>query len=85
MKYYSEKTKRMYDTEKDLVTAEKELEIAEAEKQKMIEKRKERAEEVEAAFEKANELLGKFIEDYGSFHTTIKSGRSLFDRLFDIW
>ena len=29
-----------------------------------------RAKEVEDAFNKANELLNKFVEDYGSFHYT---------------
>lgn len=85
MKYYSEKTKKLYDTTEEVVNAEKELEAAEQKKQELVAKRKERAKEVEDAFAAANELLNKFIEDYGSFHTTISTGRSLFDRLFDLW
>ena len=85
MKFYSEKTKKIYDTEEALVSAEKELETAEAKKKELLDKRKERAQEVEQAFEKANKLLSEFLNDYGRYHTTITPERNWFDILFDLW
>lgn len=81
MKYYSEKTKRLYDKEADLKEAERKFENAEAikiAKEKAAkEKRAARAKEVEAAFKeadaaklKANKLLNEFVKDYGYFHTS---------------
>ena len=37
MKYYSEKLKKLFDTEKELRSSEKEFELVEAEKQKTLE------------------------------------------------
>lgn len=80
MKYYSELTKKVYDTPELLEEAEKAVLEANKEKEKKLAERAERAKAVEAAFEKAqkakqeaNDLLTDFCNDYGSFHTTIKS------------
>ena len=90
MKYYSELTKKLYDTKEDLQKAEIEITKSKAD-------RAERAKEVEKALKeageankKANKLLQDFVKDYGSFKTTIKdeniedsSINSLFWDVFD--
>lgn len=94
-KYYSDITKKYYDTEEECIEAEAFVEAAEREKEEKLAKRAERAKEVQEKFEEAekvrkeaNELLEAFLKDYGSYHTTIKSPYmsvfdSIFDRLFD--
>lgn len=79
MRYYSDIVKKFYDTQKECSIAEKKalVEKEEAEKKaiELKETRKNRAKEVEDALEavyaaenKYKELLGAFLEDYGSFH-----------------
>lgn len=90
MKYYSEITKKLYDTKEELTQAEVEVVKAKAD-------RADRAKEVEEALKvandatkKANELLSAFVKDYGSFKTTIKDENtnaltsfwSVFEKLF---
>lgn len=84
MKYYSEVTKQLYETEKDLAFAEQKIKEAEmkkieAEKAKKAE-RAARAKEVEAALKesdaanaKAAKLLKDFTKDYGYFHVSYSS------------
>ena len=95
MKYYSETLDKIFDTEENLVAAEREsqrqLEAQRAEK----EKRATAAKEVEELFNKANdayklanEKLEEFVKTYGSYHMTLKDSNlprpsSLFDYLFD--
>ena len=96
MKYYSEITKNYYDNEAACLEAE-EAAVAEANEEKakieaLKKERAERAKEVEDALRAANdaekhahELLEKFVNDYGSFHSTIRDVPSpfyLFDLLF---
>lgn len=72
MKYYSEKTKKLYDSAEEVEKAE----LAIVDKKKAREARAKEVEdalsEVAAASDKASDLLSKFCEDYGAFHTTIK-------------
>lgn len=75
MKYYSDETKKLYDTEEALKAAEKAVVEARKEKEKLKEQRSARAKEVEDAFKaveqaqaRAYELLNAFTKDYGSFH-----------------
>jgi len=92
MKFYSEITKKLYDTEKELVKAENEIKVKEiaareAEIKKKAE-RKSRAKEVEEALKAANDaqskaiqLLKEFTRDYGYFHISytkddVKSDKS---------
>lgn len=92
MKFYSEITKKLYDTEKELVKAENEIKVKEiaareAEIKKKAE-RKNRAKEVEEALKVANDaqnkaiqLLKDFTRDYGYFHISytkddVKSDKS---------
>ena len=81
MKFYSEVTNKLYNSEKDLAKAEAEVKKAEAEKvaQEKAKKaeRATRAKEVEKALKEANEaqakaiqLLKDFTKDYGYFHTS---------------
>lgn len=88
MKFYSEVTDKMYDTVESLQAAEKKIaderarkEAAEAKKKA---ERETRAKDVENALEaaakaqgEAVEKLSAFIEDYGSFHTTIKDAERI--------
>lgn len=81
MKFYSEITNKLYDSEKALVEAETAIKKAEEQK-KLIEKEKRekrsaRAKEVEDALKVANEaqakavaLLKAFTKDYGYFHAS---------------
>ena len=86
MKYFSEKLNKVFDTAKECKEAEVAFDKEEAEKVEKREARAARAKEVEDAYKKYQELLQKFIKDYGSFHMTINDGTSIFD-LFDnfIW
>ena len=87
MKYYSEITKNLYETEKDLLLAEAKVKAAtqklEAEKREAAEKAKKaeraaRAKEVEKAMKEltdaqanAIKLLKQFTKDYGYFHMSL--------------
>ena len=90
MKYYSEDLKRLFDSEDELTKAEakaKEVALAKETKEKQLrEERASRAKEVEEALKaardaekKANKLMNDFVNDYGSFHTTIKDTFDPFD------
>ena len=92
MKYYSDKTKKIYDTEEALVEAEK----VEAKKQEKVEalklERTNRAKEIESAYKDAvtaynkyNELVNKFIDDYGSFHMTFNQHGNPMKSIFDMF
>lgn len=96
MKYYSEELKKLFDNEDELTKAEnkaKEVALAKEEKEKALrEERAARAKEVEDAFKavrdaekKANELLNKFVKDYGSFHTTIKDVLDPFNWFWNVF
>lgn len=84
MKFYSEITKKLYDTSKELKEAEAEFREKEEEKERMKSQRAERAKEVEDAYKKANDLLEAFIKDYGSFHKTYTED-SPFKSIFDLF
>jgi len=79
MRYYSDQTKQLYDSEAALVKAEKELEEVQKKEEEKKQARTARAKEVEDAFKAANDarkhaqdLLEAFTKDYGSFHMTFK-------------
>ena len=87
MKYYSEITKKLYDSKEDLVKAEVEATKAKSERG---EKAKEVTEAIKAANEatkKANKLLSDFVAEYGSFKTTLTDkdvdSRDSFWTIFD--
>lgn len=81
MKFYSEVTQRLYNSEQELVKAEAEVKKAEAERINAEKLKKEarakKAKEVEDALKVANEaqakaikLLKDFTREYGYFHTS---------------
>ena len=93
MKYYSEKLNKLFETENELVSAEKahDDEVAKQKKAKeaAAAERKARAEEVEKAREAKNkackhynEVLEAFLKDFGPYHQTIKTTKDL-DWLLD--
>lgn len=84
MRYYSDKTKKLYSTEDELKAAEVEYDDALLAEKKKREDREARAKEVNDAIKKANDLLKKFNEDYGPFHTSVDSS-TLFYHLLDFW
>ena len=84
MKIYSEVLNKMFDTEKECVEAEKahekQLAEAEAKKKALTEERASRAKNVEDLYKQAVEAkaaydkeLRAFLDDYGSFHCTLKN------------
>lgn len=88
-KYYSEKTKKEYSTEKECIAAEKEYDKASAEKEKERALIKKDADEINKAYEelkvarkKYNDLVNKFIKEHNSYHLTI-SNKDFFDTFFD--
>jgi len=85
MKYYSEKTQKLYNSEEALIKAEAALNKAQEEEKAKKEVRAKRAKEVQEAFDNYKKLLKDFIKDYGYFHTTINDAESLFDFLFNRW
>lgn len=73
MKYYSEVTRKMYDTIKDLEKAEKEIKdrndgrkIAAAAVEKAYN-------ELVEARERYSKVLNNFCSEYGAYHQSIKS------------
>ena len=65
MKFYSDVTKKLYDTVEDLEAAEKEVELKELKKQELAKQKAARIAEIEAAQKAHADLCDKFIEDYG--------------------
>ena len=81
MKYYSDKTKKLYETVEDLSKAEKAYDEVHAAELKKAEEKKNAAEAIRAARKaivdaqsKYNELVNQFIKDYGSYHETYRDG-----------
>ena len=75
--YYSDVTKKYYESEDALVAAETEVIKAQRAAEEKNKVRKTRAQEVEDAYKSAVEaqkkyleLRNKFVKDYGSYHTT---------------
>ena len=88
MKYYSEMTDKVYETQEECEKAEEALvakQKAEEEKQLALKNEREaRSKEVVEAFKKAREaeaeaqkLLKEFVKDYGSFHMSYNGKSSL--------
>ena len=73
MKFYSDVTKKLYETQEDLIKAEKEIKDKESNRAKRAKEVETAISAAEAAQKKANKLLNDFLKDYGSFHATIKT------------
>lgn len=81
MKYYSDKTKKLYDSVELLNEAEMAYDEAHAAELKKAEQKKNAAEAIKAARKavidaqsRYNELVNQFIKDYGSYHETYRDG-----------
>jgi len=100
MTIISEKTGKTYETVEDCLADEKKFDLTvekeENKKKELANTRKERAKEVEDAYNARleadrlyREKLNKFIDDYGSFHMTINTEvedpYSIFDFLDNFW
>lgn len=92
MKYFSEKTKKIYNSVSDLEKAETKFLKKQEEEEKKKNLRATRAKEVETAMreasearEKANKLLIEFNKDYGSFHMSLDGDIFPFTSFFDLF
>ena len=85
MKYYSDKTEKLYESVEDLQKAEKALVKQEADEKAKRDARAKRAKEVEDAYKVYKDKLEAFIKDYGNFHMTLNNANSLFDFFFNHW
>lgn len=81
MKYYSDKTKKLYDSVELLNEAEMAYDEVHAAELKKAEQKKNAAEAIKAARKavidaqsRYNELVNQFIKDYGSYHETYRDG-----------
>ena len=83
MKYYSEKLNKLYDTEKDLQTAEQELAEAEAKKAEAAKEKKAEAKVVEDAFKARNaarrEYNEKVISLRKEYHDVVVAAKTKFE------
>lgn len=86
MKFYSDVTKKFYNSadecEKEENALQVELAAKAAKEDKLKKERKQRAEEVDAAYKNYMKLLNAFMKDYGSYHTSFKSDDGLFTDFF---
>lgn len=91
MKFYSEITKKLYDSKDELVKAEVAATKAKSDREVKAKEVTELLKAANEATKKANKALSEFIKEYGSFKTTIKDTEDtvvpstnfwdLFDRL----
>ena len=95
MKFYSEKLKKLFDSDEACLKAEEEHDKAQAEaeakKKALAEERATRAKEVEEAYKvaveakrKYDKALNDFVKDYGSFHATFRTTDPFFG-FFDLF
>lgn len=71
MKYYSDLTKKLYDTEADLKKAEIEVTKSKANRAEKAKEVTKLIQEANEATKKANKALSDFVKEYGSFKTTL--------------
>ena len=72
MKFYSEITKKLYDTKDELVDAEVKATKAKSDREVKAKEVTELLKAANEATKKANKALSEFVKQYGSFKTTIK-------------
>ena len=95
MKYYSELTKNLYESEKELIDAENKIKIErikkEADEKAKKEARAADAKKVDEAFKNLNEArkayneaLAAFCKKHGAYHTTLTE-KDLPDMTFADW
>jgi seryl-tRNA synthetase len=83
MKYYSEKLNKLFDTEKELVAAEKELADKEAKKAELAKSKKADANKVEEAFKARNaarrEYNTKVMDARKAYNTALVEAKKAFN------
>ena len=98
MRYYSDETRKFYETEEDCKKAEETLALERKKQEEVaLQKsaaRKEAAKKVEDAYKDLlnakkiyNEELNAFCKEYGSFHMTLNKDNMLdwFDSFWNTW
>lgn len=76
MKYYSEETKKLYDSEEDLFKAEEEKKAEKEEYRKKLAEQVKRKQEVDAAYESYRTLRDAYVKDYGKYtYTSTYAGK----------
>ena len=89
MKYYSDKTKKLYNAEEDLKDAEKAYDEAHAAEIKEKEEAKADADEIKKAYDEvvaARKRYIKLVEDFTKKHNNYRltiTSRDYFDNVFD--
>ena len=83
MKFYSEKLKKLFDTEQELVATEKAVEVEQEKKQKAAEQKKAEASKVEEAFKARNaarrEYNTKLVEARKVYNDAIIAAKKAFN------
>jgi chromatin segregation and condensation protein Rec8/ScpA/Scc1 (kleisin family) len=83
MKYYSDLTKQLYETEKEAIAAEKKLEAEKAEAAKKASEKKAEANKVEEAFKARNaarrEYNSKVMDARKAYNTALVEAKKAFD------
>lgn len=83
MKFYSEKLNKLFDTEKELVSAEKILEEEKAKKQRAAEEKRAEAKTVEDAFKARNaarrEYNSKVMDARKAYNTALVEAKKVFN------
>lgn len=82
MKYYSEETKKMYDSEEDLFKAEEALKAEKEERKKKLAEQVRRKTEVDNAYENYKALRDAYIKNYGKYTYTSTDSKAPEDELF---
>ena len=86
MKFYSDVTKKFYNSadecEKEENALQVELAAKAAKEVKLKKERKQRAEEVNEAYKNYMKLLNNFVKDYGSYHLSLRGDDGLFTDFF---
>ena len=72
MKFYSEITKKLYETKEELVKAEVEATKAKTNRAEKAKEVTELIKKATEAWKAANKAINDFVKEYGSFKTTIK-------------
>lgn len=86
MKYYSEETKKMYDSEEDLFKAEEALKAEKEERKKKLAEQVKRGSEVDAAYDNYRALRDAYVKDYGAYiYASKDSGKDTEGSFLDGW
>lgn len=85
MKYYSELTKKVYDTEEELKKVEKEYHKEQEEKEKALATKKEEAKAVTQAYKEMESIRQKYQEAYREANKKFVELRNAFVNKYGSW